>query len=62
MRTIECINMPIDWHTFSPLRFLLNETDIDLIRKNIAKVFLRIAPTISYERHNDVLPALCNVD
>ncbi|CAF1064738.1 unnamed protein product [Rotaria sp. Silwood1] len=56
MRTIECSNMPIDWHTFSPMRFILNETDIDLIRKNIARIFLRIAPTITYERHNDVLP------
>lgn len=56
MRTIECSNMPVDWQTFSPLRFVLNETDIDLIRKNSAKVFLRIAPTILHERHNDVLP------
>jgi len=65
MRTIECSNMPVDWHTFSPIRFLLNETDIDLIRKNSAKIFLRIAPTIVSERHNDVLPPYlfvqCNV-
>ncbi|CAF1579065.1 unnamed protein product [Adineta ricciae] len=56
MRTIECANMPIDWHTFTPIRFVLNETDIDLIRKNTAKVFLRIAPTVVSERHNDILP------
>ncbi|CAF0828688.1 unnamed protein product [Rotaria sordida] len=56
MRIIESTNMPVDWHTFSPMRFSLNETDIDLIRKNIAKVFLRLAPTIIHERHNDVLP------
>jgi hypothetical protein len=66
MRTIECSNMPIDWHTFSPIRFVLNETDINLIRKNSAKVFLRIAPTILNERHNDVLPPYlfvhCNVN
>jgi hypothetical protein len=66
MRTIECSNMPVDWHTFSPIRFMLNETDIDLIRKNSAKVFLRIAPTILHERHNDVLPPFlfvqCNVN
>jgi len=66
MRTIECSNMPVDWHTFSPIRFLLNETDIDLIRKNSAKIFLRIAPTILHERHNDVLPPYlfvqCNVN
>jgi hypothetical protein len=65
MRTIECSNMPTDWHTFSPIRFLLNETDIDLIRKNSAKLFLRIAPTILHERHNDVSPPYvfiqCNV-
>jgi len=58
--------MPVDWHTFSPIRFLLNETDIDLIRKNSAKIFLRIAPTILHERHNDVLPPYlfvqCNVN
>ena len=66
MRTIECSNMQVDWSAFSPLRFLLNETDIDLIRKNSAKVFLRVAPTISHERHNDVLPPYlfvqCNVN
>ncbi|CAF2556863.1 unnamed protein product [Rotaria sp. Silwood2] len=56
MRNIECSNMPVDWHAFSPMRFTLNETDIDLIRKNIARVFLRIAPTTVHERHNDVLP------
>lgn len=56
MRTIECSNMPVDWHTFSPIKFLLNETDIDLIRKNSSKIFLRIAPTTLHERHNDVLP------
>lgn len=66
MRTIESSNMPVDWNTFSPLRFTLNETDIDLIRKNTARVFLRIAPTIIQERHNDVLPPYlfvqCNVN
>jgi hypothetical protein len=66
MRTIECSNMSVDWHTFSPIRFVLNETDINLIRKNSAKVFLRIAPTILNERHSDVLPPYifvqCNVN
>lgn len=65
MRTIECVNMPVDWHTFSPMRFSLNETDINLIRKNSSKILLRIAPTILHERHNDVLPPYlfvqCNV-
>ncbi|CAF4448996.1 unnamed protein product [Rotaria socialis] len=56
MRSIESSNMPVDWHTFTPLRFVLNDTDIELIRKNIAKVFLRIAPTTMHERHNDVSP------
>lgn len=56
MRTIESSNMPVDWNTFSPLRFTLNETDIELIRKNTAKIFLRIAPTVVNERQNDVLP------
>ena len=66
MRTIECSNMPIDWQTFSPVRFTLNETDLELIRKNSARVFLRIAPTVLNERHNDVLPPFifiqCNVN
>ena len=65
MRTIESANMPVDWNTFSPIRFSLNETDIDLIRRNSAKLFLRIAPTLLHERHNDVLPPYlfvqCNV-
>jgi hypothetical protein len=65
MRTIDSANIPVDWNTFSPLRFTLNETDIDLIRKNTARVFLRIAPTIAHERQNDVLPPYlfvqCNV-
>ena len=65
MRTIESTNMPVDWHTFSPIRFVLDETEVNLIRKNFAKVFLRIAPTIANERHNDVLPPYifvqCNV-
>lgn len=65
MRTIESVNIPVDWHTFSPVRFALNETDIGLIRKNTAKVFLRIAPTLVPDRHNDVLPPYlfvqCNV-
>ena len=56
MRTIESSNMPVDWNTFSPVRFTLNETDIELIRKNTAKIFLRIAPTVVNERQNDVLP------
>ncbi|CAF2048647.1 unnamed protein product [Rotaria magnacalcarata] len=56
MRSIESSNMPVDWHSFSPFRFVLNDTDIELIRKNIAKVFLRIAPTTTLERHNDVSP------
>jgi hypothetical protein len=65
MRTIDASNIPVDWQTFSPMRFSLNETDIDLIRKNTARVFLRIAPTVVQERHNDVMPPYlfvqCNV-
>ena len=50
---------------FPPCVLSLNETDIDLVRKNTAKVFLRIAPTVLHERNNDVLPPYlfvqCNV-
>ncbi|CAF0778115.1 unnamed protein product [Adineta steineri] len=56
IRTIGCVNMPVDWHTFSPMQFILNETDLGLIRDNSAKIFLRMAPTIVSERHNDILP------
>ncbi len=56
MRTIECINIPIDWHACPPLRFTLTDFDVDLILKGLAKVFLRIVPTILAEKQNDVLP------
>ncbi|CAF1538841.1 unnamed protein product [Rotaria sordida] len=56
LRTIECINIPVDWNKFSPLRFILTDFDVDFILKGIAKIFLRIAPTITSEEQNDVLP------
>ncbi|CAF3454149.1 unnamed protein product [Rotaria sp. Silwood1] len=56
LRTIECINIPVDWNKFSPLPFILTEFDVDYILKGIAKVLLRIAPTITSEKQNDVLP------
>ncbi|CAF1290911.1 unnamed protein product [Adineta steineri] len=56
IRTIECINMPIDKKIFAPLRFTLNDYDVDLILKGAAKVFLRIAPTLIHDKQNDVLP------
>ena len=65
MRTIECVNIPVNWSTFSPLRFTLTDFDVDLIFKGIAKVLLRIVPTITPDRQNDVLPPYlliqCNV-
>jgi hypothetical protein len=56
MRVIDCINIPVDWSTFTPLRFILTDFDVDLIVKGLAKVFLRIVPTILAEKQNDVLP------
>ncbi|CAF3926853.1 unnamed protein product [Rotaria sp. Silwood2] len=56
LRTIECINIPVDWNKFSPLRFILTDFDVDFILKGIAKIFLRISPTITSEKQNDVLP------
>jgi hypothetical protein len=65
MRVIDCINIPVDWSTFTPLRFILTDFDVDLIVKGLAKVFLRIVPTILAEKQNDVLPPYlliqCNV-
>ena len=65
IRTIECVNVPVDCTKFSPLRFTLTDFDAELILKSLAKVFLRIAPTLDTERHNDVLPPYlfvqCNV-
>lgn len=65
MRTIECVNIPVDWNTFSPLRFTLTDFDVDLILKGVAKVVLRVAPTILSEKQADVLPPYlliqCNV-
>lgn len=65
MRSIESVNIPVDWNTFTPLRFTLTEFDVDLILKGMARIFLRLAPTIISEKHNDVLPPYllvqCNV-
>jgi len=65
MRVIECVNIPVNSNTYPPLRFILTDFDVDLILKGLAKVFLRIAPTIPSEKHNDVLPPYlfiqCNV-
>ena len=65
MRSMESVNIPVDWNTFTPLRFALTEFDVDLILKGAARVFLRLAPTIISEKHNDVLPPYllvqCNV-
>ena len=65
LRTIECINIPVDWNAFSPLRFILTDFDVDLILKGTARVFLRLAPTIISEKQIDVLPPYlfvqCNV-
>jgi hypothetical protein len=65
MRTIECINIPVEWNTFPPLRFLLTDYDVEFLLKGLAKVFLRIVPTIIPEKQIDVLPPYlfvqCNV-
>jgi hypothetical protein len=65
MRTIDSVNIPVDWNTFTPLRFILTDFDVDLILKGLAKVLLRIVPTILPEKQNDVLPPYlliqCNV-
>ena len=65
MRTIDCINIPVDWNTFPSLRFLLTDYDVDFLLKGLAKVFLRIAPTLITEKQIDVLPPYlfvqCNV-
>ncbi len=65
MRAIESINIPVNTNTYPPLRFILTDFDVDLILKGLAKVFLRIAPTILSEKQNDVLPPYlfiqCNV-
>ena len=57
--------MPVDRKTFPTVRFTLTDFDVDLILKGIAKVFLRIAPTIIHDKQNDVLPPYvfvqCNV-
>ena len=46
MRTIDCVHIPIDWNQFNPLRFTLTNFDVELILKGLAKVLLRIVPTI----------------
>ncbi|CAF1290422.1 unnamed protein product, partial [Adineta ricciae] len=56
IRTIECINMPVDKKSFLPLHFTLTEYDINLIVKGVGKVFIRIAPTIIHDKQCDVLP------
>lgn len=65
LRTIECINIPVDWNSFSPLRFILNDFDIDFILKGIARVLIRISPTVIPGKQDDVSPpclfAQCNV-
>ena len=65
MRTVESVNIPVDWNTFPPLRFLLTDYDVEFLLKGSAKVFLRIVPTILSEKQTDVLPPYlfvqCNV-
>jgi hypothetical protein len=65
MRVIDCVNIPVDWNQFNPLRFSLTNFDVELILKGLAKIFLRIVPTILGEKQNDVLPPYlliqCNV-
>lgn len=65
MRSIESVNIPVNWNNFTPLRFAFTEFDVDLISKGLARIFLRIAPTIISEKQNDVLPPYllvqCNV-
>lgn len=65
MRSIESVNIPVNWNNFTPLRFNLTEFDLDLINKGLARIFLRMAPTIIPEKQNDVLPPYlliqCNV-
>lgn len=65
IRTIEAINIPVNWNSFTPIKFLLNDFEIDFVLKGSAKVFLRLAPTITSEKQNDVLPPYllvhCNV-
>lgn len=56
MRTIECINIPTDANAFPSLRFVLTEFDVDLILKNLARIFLRLVPTCLTDKQNDVLP------
>ena len=65
MRMIDCVNIPVDWNQFNPLRFILTNFDVELILKGLAKIFLRIVPTVLGEKQNDVLPPYlliqCNV-
>ena len=65
MRLIESVNIPVHWNNFTPLRFAFTEFDVDLINKGLARIFLRMAPTIISEKQNDVLPPYlliqCNV-
>lgn len=56
IRNIDSINIPVDWNSFLPLRFVMNEHEINFIQKGLAKVFLRISPTVVSEKQNDVLP------
>ena len=65
LRSIECMNIPVDKEIFSPIRFALTNADINFIFQGSAKVFIRIAPTITSEKQYDVLPPYllvqCNV-
>lgn len=66
IRTIACFNVPVSRKHFPSFTFFFTDSDVDLILRGAAKVFLRIAPTVNTsERQNDVLPSYfflqCNV-
>ena len=66
IRTIACFNVPVNRKHFPSCTFFFTDSDVDLILRGAAKVFLRIAPTVNIsERQNDVLPSYfflqCNV-
>jgi hypothetical protein len=65
LRTIESTNMSIHQKSTMSLHFVLTDFDVDLLLNGVAKVFLRLAPTLICEKQNDVLPSYlfvqCNV-
>ena len=66
IRTLVCFNVPVNRKHFPSITFFFTDSDVDLILRGAAKVFLRLAPTTNTaERQNDVLPSYfflqCNV-